>query len=135
MLVFAAFTSTISLLEPSVAWTIERFNLSRVKATWLVGFGIWLLGFLTVFSFNEWNDFHIMGMTVFDFIDTLTSSYMLPLSGLFIAIFVAWRMRKSDCLEELEVSDGILYKFWHYSLGIIAPIAIILVFLNVVNVI
>ena len=135
MLVFAAFTSTISLLEPSVAWTIERFNLSRVKSTWIVGFLIWLFGFLTVFSFNKWQSFHLFGMTLFDFIDTLTSSYMLPLAGLFIALFVAWRMRKKDCLDELEVKDGFLYKCWHFSLGIIAPIAIILVFLNVVNVI
>jgi NSS family neurotransmitter:Na+ symporter len=134
MLVFAAFTSTISLLEPSVSWAMEKFHTSRKKATIIIGSLLWVSGFLTIFSFNRWKDFKLLGLTLFEFLDTLTASYMLPLAGLFIAIFAAWGMKKEDCLDELE-TNGWLYKYWHYCLGIITPIAIILVFLNVVNII
>lgn len=135
MLVFAAFTSTISLLEPSVSWAIERFNMTRKKATVVIGFLIWLIGFLTVFSFNVLKNTLFMGLTFFDFIDTLTASYMLPIGGLLIAVFTAWRMKKSDCLDELGLKSGFVFNLWRFSLGVITPIAIVCVFLNVIGVI
>jgi len=135
MLVFAAFTSTISLLEPTVSWVIEKFELTRQKATLMVGIAIWLLGFLTVFSFNVLKDFLILGRTLFECIDELTASYMLPIGGLFIAVFAVWKMKKAIALEELEVKDKVLFTMWQFSLGIITPVAIVLVFLNVVGII
>jgi NSS family neurotransmitter:Na+ symporter len=133
MLVFAAFTSAISLLEPSVAWTMKRLALSRTKAAILVGVCIWLLGFATVFSFNIWQDITILGLNCFDFLDSLTSNYMLPIGGLFIALFSAWVMK--DSYDELALDkNSQVFKLWRYSLGIITPIAIILVFLSAIGV-
>ncbi len=128
MLVFAAFTSAISLLEPSVAYIIEQFSWNRAKSSIFVGFFIWLLGFATVFSFNIWSKVKLLGMNCFDFLDALTANFMLPIGGLLTAIFAAWIFKQSR--EELAMKDGFWFKAWRYAVGIVTPIAILFVFLN-----
>ena len=54
LLMFAAWTSSISLLEPAVSWLVENKNMTRTKAAYIAGFIAWLLGLLTVLSFNHW---------------------------------------------------------------------------------
>ena len=132
MLVFAAFTSAISLLEPSVACVVNRFKLSRAKASFIVGGLIWLLGFATVFSFNIWKDIKLMGLNCFDFLDSLTANFMLPIGGLLTALFAVWIFK--DASKELHLTQkSALYKYWRICLGYIAPIAIIMVFLSAVG--
>lgn len=132
MLVFAAFTSAISLLEPSVAWLVETFHIKRVKAAYIMGFIIWILGFATVFSFNIWQQVTFLGHNLFNFLDNLTANYMLPIGGLLTAIFAAWKYKESK--QELELDNTLSYKLWHYSLGFLTPIAIVLVFLNLIGI-
>ena len=86
MLVFAALTSTISLLEPSVAWLIERKNLKRIPATMISGSVIWFLGFGTVLSFNHWKEIKIFALNIFELLDYVTANIMLPVGGFCIAI-------------------------------------------------
>lgn len=133
MLVFAAFTSAISLLEPSVAWVVNRFRFTRARASFLVGTLIWLLGFATIFSFNIWQHIKIMGLNCFDFLDSLTSNYMLPIGGLLVALFTAWVFK--DSAKELSISESSLFfKIWRACLGVIAPVAIMLIFLSVIGI-
>ena len=49
LLVFAALSSAISLIEPAVAWLVENRDVSRRRAAVIIGLGTWLLGLLTVF--------------------------------------------------------------------------------------
>lgn len=135
MLVFAAFTSAISLLEPSVAWLMENFHLSRKKSAIATGIGVWILSLGTVFSFNIWRNVTFAGLTFFDGMDYLTSNIMLPLGGLMIAIFVAWQMKKDAASQELNLQKNFVYRGWHFSLRYVSPIAISVVFLNIVGII
>ena len=73
--------------------------------------------------------------TFFDLLDYLTSNIMLPLGGLFIAIFVVWVMKKESSLAELNMGEGPAYKVWRLSLRYVTPIAVILVFLNAIGLI
>ncbi len=135
MLVFAAITSTISLLEPSVAWLIETFRISRLRASLYAGFGIWILGLGTIFSFNILENVKIFGMTIFDNLDYLTANIMMPLGGLLTVFFAAWLMRRSDVLEELGISDRLLFRAWYFAIRYLTPLAILLIFLNFVGII
>ena len=56
LLSIAAWTSAISLVEPAVAWLVENRKFSRVGAAIGCGIAAWLLGFVTIFSFNIWSD-------------------------------------------------------------------------------
>jgi NSS family neurotransmitter:Na+ symporter len=140
LLSFAAWTSSISLLEPAVTWLIETFNMRRVTATLYAGIFTWLLGVVTVMSFNDWAfEFEFAGVLkqngIFDILDILTTNIMLPLGGLFIAIFAAWFMSRDASRDELSMGDSVAYNLWRFLVKFVTPAAILLVFLNMLGVI
>ena len=135
LLAFAAITSALSLLEPSVAWMIENKNYSRGKSALIIGVLIWLLGFLSIFSFNILSGFTFWKGTLFDNFDYLASNILLPLSGLLFTIFASWIMKKENSIEELSDVSRHVYKLWRFGARYIAPIGVILVFLNAIGII
>ena len=62
LLFFAAITSSISLIEPAITFVVEKFSVTRIYATNILGFLTWFLGIFTVLSFNELSSFTIFGM-------------------------------------------------------------------------
>jgi len=142
LLVFAAWTSAISLIEPAVAWLVENKGQTRVRASVYAGVATWGMGLLTILSFNRWSDFYPLSFisifekyTIFDLLDYLTANIMLPLGGLAIAIFSAWVMRRQDSVQELDMGDASAYRLWHFLVRYITPVAVIIVFLNVIGLI
>ena len=109
LLSIAALSSSISLIEPGVAWLVESLKTKRSYAAMALGAFAWTLGIFSALSFNLMSEFKIFGMNFFDFTDFLTNQLMLPLGGIFIAIFVGWVMKKQDVLNELQIEDGIIF--------------------------
>lgn len=132
LLIFAAWTSAIGLMEPAVAWVVERFHKTRAQAATMVGALIWALGLGTVLSFNVLADFRILKRTIFENVDHLTSNIMLPLGGVFITVFAGWVMCRNSTAEELG-GAGPAYSLWRFLARYLAPIAIIFVFLKAVG--
>ena len=134
LLVFAAWSSSISLIEPAVAWLVENKGMNRIYASVWVGIATWVVGIGTVLSFNLWEDFKIFGLTFFDSLDYLTANIMLPLGGLFIAVFAGWLMHVQSSKDELNTTeDG--YKIWMFLVRYITPVAVIIVFLRAISII
>lgn len=132
LLAFAAWTSSISLVEPAVSWMIENSPLSRGRAALVVGGIIWLIGIGVMLSFNAWSDIKLFGMTFFDQLDKLTTNVLLPLGGLLMALFAVWVMHAAHAQEELALNDRD-YRRWLFVTRYIAPAAIVLVFLNLLG--
>jgi NSS family neurotransmitter:Na+ symporter len=134
LLSFAALTSAIGVLEPGVAWVVERFGRTRLQAATMVGGTIWLLGLGCALSFNGLSGFTFFRGTIYENIDYLTSNVMLPVAGLMITFFAAWVMCRNSTSEELG-GAGSSYKAWRVLARYIAPAAIVLVFLEAVGII
>jgi len=144
LLVLAALSSSISLIEPAVAWLVENHGLGRVTASVWCGLATWLVGVGSVLSFNLWEaqtwSLSLFGETLFenktffDTLDGLTANIMLPLGGLFIAIFAGWMMRPESSKNELNTLEK-GYTVWINLVRVIAPVAVMVVFLNAVGVI
>jgi len=134
MLVFAALSSSISLIEPAVAWLIENKNMSREQACIWSGLVTWVLGFGTVFSFNVWSEFKIFDRTIFQLLDYLTANLMLPIGGFCIAVFAGWIMKQQHTEQELNMPNQLGYQIWRILVRYISPAAVFLVFLHVVGV-
>ncbi len=138
LLVFAAWTSAISLIEPAVAYLVENKGLSRIYASVWIGAFTWFVGLGTVLSFNLWKDktltipYVFEDLTFFDTLDYLTANIMLPLGGLFIALFAGWVMRKESTSEEID-THPIIFKIWRFLVRFITPVAVIVVFLKAVG--
>ena len=129
LLFFAAITSSISLIEPAITFVVEKFSLSRIYATNILGVFTWTLGILTVLSFNELSSFKVFGMTIFDNIDYLTSKIMLPLGGLLMALFAGFIMKRAIVISELN-SNIVLANIWFILLKVFSPILLIVIFVN-----
>lgn len=128
---FAAITSAISISEPALAYLVEEYNAKRSRVAISLGVICWLLGIGTVLSFNEWAEFHIVGeLTYFDFVDYVSQNIMLPLGGMFIALFAGWGLPKTVVGAQLGISDGPLAVGWKILCGVIAPAAVLAVFLG-----
>lgn len=127
LVTIAAWSSAISLIEPGVAWLIESKYFNRFTANFLLAGIAWLLGLGTVLSFNDWADYKFAGMTFFEGIDFLTSRIMLPLTGLFIAIFVGWVVSKDLSRAELGGENSPAWSLWYWVLRYICPVAIAVV--------
>ena len=128
LLTFAALTSAISLLEPTVELVEERTPLSRVGATIISGGAVWALGIAALLSFNIWGDFLLFGLNIFDLLDTFTSKVMLPLTGLGAIVFVAWCLQRESVAEELGITGG-KEQLWRLVARYVAPIGVVVVFL------
>jgi NSS family neurotransmitter:Na+ symporter len=135
LVAFAAWSSSISLIEPAITWLVENKGMKRAKACIGAGIVTWFIGVGTVLSFNLWSGFTFRGKTFFDLLDYLTANIMLPLGGLFIAIFAGWVMSRESTLDELQMGDHIGYRLWRFLLRFVTPLAVLIVFLHAIEVI
>jgi NSS family neurotransmitter:Na+ symporter len=133
LLFLAALTSSISLLEPTIAWLEENKNWNRQKACIWAGGACWLLGIAVVFSFNIWSGHTVFGKNLFEILDYLTANIMLPLGGLGIALFTGRIIKTQICEQELNLPYN-YFKVWYFLIQYIAPAAIFLVFLHVLGI-
>ena len=129
LLFFAAITSSISLIEPAVTFVVEKFSVTRIYATNILGFLTWFLGIFTVLSFNSLASFTIFDMTIFDNLDYLTSKIMLPLGGLLMALFVGYVMNRAVVKKELNANQTII-DTWFMIIKVFSPILLIIIFIQ-----
>jgi len=134
LLLFAAWTSSISLLEPAVAWLVENRGIARAKSAVIAGLIAWILGIGSVLSFNLWRDYRLFDKTYFEIMEYVTSNIMLPLGGLLIAVFTAWLMSRKAVIEELGQGEGLLFQTWLFVVRYVTPIGVVIIFLHAIGI-
>lgn len=114
---FAAFTSSISLMEVSVSWLEERQGVTRFGAAIGVGFVLFMVGAAYVFS-----------LEYLDFMDFMTEGLLLPLGGLLAAIFAGWILSRDMLTSEL--GEGTIMNLWRFLMRWFVPpfIGLVLIF-------
>ena len=131
LLSVAALSSSISLLEPGVAFLAEEQILSRRRAAEIISFFVWVLGIGSALSFNIWSDFYLISDRNFlDSMDFVANQILLPLGGMLIAIFVGWFMKESLIKDEIGQINPIVYKLWRFFVKFIAPSCVAYIFLS-----
>ncbi len=130
---FAAITSAISLTEPALAYLTEEYNAKRQRVAISLGVVCWVLGLGTVFSFNIWSDFFVVGeLNFFGFVDYLSQNIMLPLGGMLITIFAAWLLPRDIVNRQLGISSRAVSWAWRIVAGILAPLGVLAIFIYTV---
>lgn len=133
LLIVAALTSTISILEVVVAYFVEELKMKRRAATIWASLGIGILGILCSLSLHKVPGIALGNRNLFSILEDTSSNILLPLGGLLIVLFVAWIFGKDKL--KAEISSGGKYKVRYFSIYLfiirfIAPVAIALVFMN-----
>jgi NSS family neurotransmitter:Na+ symporter len=141
LLSFAAFTSTVSLLEVPTAYMIDEKNMTRKKATWIVAVFIFLVGVPSMLSNGAVDSLTsfitLPGPGTLDFmsfIGLIASDTFLPLGGFMIAVFTAYIWKKENF--NLEMSNGdaarqgsILQRYVNFAIGYICPVLLGVIFI------
>jgi len=127
LLVFAAITSAISMLEPMVAWVTERWKIGRLRATCYTAGAAWLFGLGSALSFNLWKNYRLFDKwTFYEVSDNLVSLILLPLGGLLLALFASWFMKRQASEQELSLNKS-LYLLWRFLTRYMAPLALLII--------
>lgn len=132
LIAIAAITSTISLLEVSVAFVTEKFNLGRKKAAIMIAVGVFIFSIPSSLSFGPLSHVTIFGKSIFDAVDFVASNIFLPLGGIFVTLFVGYVWGIKNALIEITNDGKIefkLQKIFTFLIKIAAPIAIFLILL------
>jgi NSS family neurotransmitter:Na+ symporter len=141
LLVFAALTSAISMLEVATSYLIDQRGWQRRRAAVAAGLTTALVGLPSALSggthlFGSGME-ALVGRNWFDSLDYLVTNWMLPLGGLGMALFTAWRMNQRLRREEFLLGSRLrgFYQSWLFLLKYPVPVAILLIFLNAVGLI
>ncbi|RKR03245.1 NSS family neurotransmitter:Na+ symporter [Kushneria sinocarnis] len=106
VLVVATWTSSINMAEPLVAM-LEDAGWSRRRAAWLIGGTAWALGLLSALSFSVLAGVRpLEGMSLFDVMTALPTDIMMPIGGLLIALFAAWRLDRDQAFHALAAGPS-----------------------------
>lgn len=121
-------TSAVGLFEPLVAWAMERFGFSRQRSVVLLALAVAAGSVVSVFSYNLWQDVVVAGVPLATALDFVPNQIFLPLGGLLIAVFVGWRMPRSESADELRLS-GPMHGLWFTGLRyvVVPAVAVILI--------
>ena len=135
ILLIAAVTSVISLLEVVTAYVTERLKVKRKYAVGVIALLVTVCASFSSLSQGVLSDVKIFGKTIFDFFDYLSANILLPLGGLFIVLFVGWYMKKALVYDEFTnqgTLKGTLFRAYYFIIRYVAPVAIAIVFLDLI---
>jgi NSS family neurotransmitter:Na+ symporter len=137
-LIFAGITSAVSMIEPVLMFFIERFNMTRNKATIICGSIFYSLGIIALLSMSSSYGAQLtfFNKNAFDWMDFVTSSIMMPLAAFITCIFLGYFVDKKF-LQEIFVkyTNDLIFNIWYSLIKYLVPLAIFALFLNQIGII
>lgn len=131
LVLFAALTSSISLMETVVSILQDKLKWNRTVSTIVVWAGSVLLGLLSSFGFSIWSEFKILGFSILDFFDFLSNSVLMPIVALLTCIFVGYVIKTKTISDEVELSGPFKRKkLFVVMIQYIAPIFIVAILIS-----
>jgi len=133
LLSVAALSSSISILEPGVAYLAEEGFLRREISAIVISLLCWYIGIGTALGFNILSTVDDLGESVNPILNSLeliSVQILQPLGGLLIAIFVGWFMKEALIKSELGNVNKIIYSSWRFFIKFVAPLAVGFIFLS-----
>jgi NSS family neurotransmitter:Na+ symporter len=126
----AAFTSMVALLEVPVSLAVHRMRMRRWTASAVIGCIVFAAGVPSAMSFGVLSHVRIGRHGILDAIDAGVSNVLLPVSGMFIAVFVGWRLSRAVSLHEADLLHSRLGAIWLWLLRVLVPVTILVILLQ-----
>lgn len=131
LVLFAALTSAISLMESCVSTFVDQTGWSRTKSTAVMIVVMTVLGSACALGFNLLGFIRIFGMTILDFFDFLTNSVMMPVAALATCILILRVVGLRKIAEEVELSSSFKRKkTYNFCMKYIAPVFLVIILLS-----
>jgi NSS family neurotransmitter:Na+ symporter len=129
LLLFAAWTSSLSLAEPLVIYLIEVHHRSRRQASIAVGLLSWTLGLLSAFSENIFSHVVILHRSLFLLITDTATNFLLPVGGFGIILFTGYVLKREALARAMNLS-GRWFWIWYGIMRTLTPLAIIAILIG-----
>ncbi|WP_022696531.1 sodium-dependent transporter [Euryhalocaulis caribicus] len=110
---FAAVTSSISLMETGASWAEEQTGLNRRAAAVVIGVCVFMMGAGSAYS-----------LQYLDFVDFVTGSIMLPLGAMLVAIFAGWVVKREHLMSELSHASPSMRNIWYILVKFVVPVGV-----------
>ncbi len=131
LVLFAALTSSISLMETIVSIFCDKLHLNRKLSCAVVFAGTVLIGLLSCFGYSIWSEVKIIGMQFLDFFDFISNSVLMPIVAFATCIFIGYVIKPKAITEEVEISGKFKReKLFNIIIKYIAPIFIVLILVS-----
>ena len=132
LFLFAALTSSISLLELNLSNLIKNNEDKRKKYALLLSLAVFITSIFPALSFGIYKDFKFGAGTIFDNMDFLVSNIMMPLGVLFTTLFCGFVLDKQLLFSIFTRNSqhSKLFTLWYTLIKYILPIVIIIVFVT-----
>ena len=127
LLAVAAITSMVGLIEPLVHRAQER-GWSRHRSTVTVVSAIAICSVVSVLGYNVWSGTLVGNFDINGVLDFFANQMLLPLGGLFIALFAGWFVATDLARQELNLIEGSGWRVWQTLIRWPVPIAIAFIF-------
>lgn len=138
LLLVAAITSSIAMVETVVTFGVEKIKIARNKLTWFVTGGIFIIGIPPLLSFGPWKDVLFRGKNWFDIYDYFVSNLTLTLVALVGTIIVGYLWKKEDYLDEITSGGEVVNKYkevWYKFIRYILPLFLIILYAQMLGLI
>ena len=133
LILVAAVTSSISLLEVPTAWGIGERGWSRQKSALIFGGGAFVIGIACLLGYNVWSDVRPLGFwslfentDILDTIDGFTGKVMLPVGALLVSVFIGWKA-DTNLLRTTTGLSPLAFGVWRFLIAWLCPIAVAII--------
>lgn len=131
MVLFAALTSSISLMETVVSIVCDKFKLNRKLSCLIVFLGSVLIGLPSTLGYGVWSEVKVIGMQFLDFFDFISNSVLMPIVALLTCLFVGYVIKPKAVIDEIELSATFKRKhLFQFVIKYLAPICIVLILVS-----
>ena len=129
-ILFAALTSSVSLMEVGVAYLVEEKKMKRPVAALIVFAATWAVGAVCSLSFGPLSGVKIFGNDIFSAVDLFCSNVLLTVGGFLCVVFVGWKMKKEDVRDEFTNGgtkrlNSKWFPFVYFLTRYAAPVAVL----------
>ena len=136
LVLFAALTSSISLMETVVSIVCDKCKINRTIACIAVLVFSVVLGLLSTLGYGIWAEVKVMGLQFLDFFDFISNSVLMPIVALITCIFVGYVIKPAAVIEEVEITGKFKRKaIFEFIIKYLAPICIVLILISSIGII
>ena len=131
LVLFAALTSSISLMETVVSIVCDKAKIGRKMACLIVFIFSVAVGLLSTLGYGIWAEVKIIGLQFLDFFDFISNSVLMPIVAFCTCIFVGFVIKPKAIEEEVELSGEFKRKaLFNVIIKYVAPICIVLILIS-----
>ena len=131
LVLFAALTSSISLMETVVSIICDKSKLGRKTVCGIVFAFSLVLGLLSCFGYSVWSEVKIIGMQFLDFFDFASNSILMPIVAFLTCVFIGFVIKPQSIIDEVEISGKFKKKkLFVVIIKYVAPICLILILIS-----